>query len=134
MFVVTPSGKMPFSVSRLSQIPVLLFSAAFIATSYQLPTVRMGDGFETLAVARNLAEHGQFANPFRPRLTGPTAHVAPIYPAFLALLIWIFGNSGPFFLLIDCITIAVHTLHAALLPSVSQLLFRIAAPAFGLPR
>lgn len=119
---------MSFSVSRRALIPALLFVAAFIATAMQFPTVRLGNGYETLAVARNLVEHGQFANPFSPRLTGPTAHVPPIYPAFLALLIWIFGNSVPFVLVVTGITIAVHSLHAALLPSVSQLFFQDCRP------
>ena len=114
---------MSFRVSRRGLIPALLFAAAFIATAFQYPTVRLGSGFETLAIARNLAENGQFANPFSPRVTGPSAHAAPIYPAFLALLIWIFGNSVAFALAANVITMAVHSLHAALLPSVSRLFF-----------
>ena len=115
-------------VSRSGLIPVLLFIAAFIATSFQYPAVRLGTGFETLAIARNLAAHGQFANPLSPRLTGPTAHSAPIYPAFLALLIWIFGDSVSFALAADVVAMAVHALHAALLPAVSMLFFRDRRP------
>jgi hypothetical protein len=89
---------------------------------------RVGSGFETIDIARNLVEHGQFANPFSRLVTGPTAISAPIYPAFLALLIWIFGYSVPFALAINGITLAVHSLHAALLPSVSQLFFRDRGP------
>jgi hypothetical protein len=110
-------------VSRRFLIPSLLFAAAFFTTATHFPEVRLGSGFETLAVARNLAEHGQFANPFSLHLTGPTAHPAPLYPAFLALLIWIFGYSPFFALVLDGVTIAIHALHAALLPSVSRLLF-----------
>jgi hypothetical protein len=106
----------------------MIFFAAFYATALQYPTVRLGGGFETLAIARNLAEHGEFANPFSILPTGPTAHTAPLYPAFLALLIWIFGNTVAFALAINGITIAVHALHAALLPSVSDLLFRDRRP------
>jgi hypothetical protein len=47
---------------------------------------------------------------------------------FLALLIWVLGNSPPFVLVLCGITIAVHALHAALLPSVSQLFFRDRRP------
>ncbi len=108
---------------RRVPIAALLFIAAFITTAFQYSTVRLGDGYETLAIARNLAEHGQFGNPFSPRLTGPTAITAPLYPAFLGLLIWIFGNSIPFALAIDGFTLIVHATHAALLPSVSELIF-----------
>ncbi len=37
----------------------------------------MGNGYETIAIARNLAASGQFANPFQICPTGPTAIVPP---------------------------------------------------------
>jgi hypothetical protein len=83
----------------------------------------MGNGFETIAIAGNLAATGQFANPFQICPTSPTAIVPPVYPACLALLIRIFGFSVPFVPVVYAITAAVHGLHAALLPSVSELLF-----------
>ena len=108
---------------RRALIPATLFVAAVFVTASQLSGVALGAGFETLTVARNLARYGQFANPFGLRQTGSTALVPPLYPAFLALLLRIFGNTAPFALAIDGITIAVHALHAALLPAVSQLFF-----------
>jgi hypothetical protein len=42
------------------------------------------------AIARSLAEHGTYANPFAPAITGPTALVPPIHPLFLAALMRIF--------------------------------------------
>ena len=115
-------------MSRRTLIPVFLFVAAFFTTALQFPGVRLGGGFETLNIARNLAAHGEFAHPFSPRLTGPTAHTAPLYPAFLALLLWIFGNTPAFALAVDGITIAVHALHAALLPAVSGSFFHDRRP------
>lgn len=115
-------------MSRRASIPLLLFLAAFFATAAQYPSIRLGSGFETLSIARNLAALGEFANPFSPRLTGPTAHTAPLYPAFLAVLIGIFGNTALFVLAIDGITIAVHALHAALLPAVAELFFHDRRP------
>jgi hypothetical protein len=109
-------------------VPALLFAGTFITTAFQVPTVRLGSGFETLSIARNLAAHGQFANPFSPLITGSTAHAAPLYPAFLAGLIWMFGNSALFVMAVDGITIAIHGLHAALLPTVSQLFFQDRRP------
>ncbi len=104
-------------------IPLFLFAAGCITTALQFPTVRLGHGYETLAIARYLAGHGEFANPFNPHLTGPSAWAPPLYPAFLALLIRIFGDSAAFALAIDAVAIGVHGLHAALLPSVSHLFF-----------
>jgi hypothetical protein len=83
--VLPPSRIMNLRVSRRGLIPVLLFIAAFIATSFQCPTVRLGSGFETLAIARNLAGHGQFANPFSPRL--PDAGDSPWYAHSVAFVI-----------------------------------------------
>jgi hypothetical protein len=115
-------------VFRRLLIPGVLFVAAFLTAALQFPSVRLGGGFETLTIARNLAAHGEFSNPFSPRVTGPTAHTAPLYPAFLALLLWIFGNTPAFALTLDGITIAIHALHAALLPAVSELFFNQRRP------
>ena len=50
-------------------------------------------GFETLRIAESLATHRVFSDPFQPLPTGPSAHVAPLFPAYLAgFLLW-FGQS-----------------------------------------
>lgn len=46
---------------------------------------------EAIRLARSLAFHGQFANPFRLLETGPSAYLSPGFPAFVALLIHVFG-------------------------------------------
>ena len=48
---------------------------------------------ESVRLARSLAETGQFANPFVPLDTGPSAHTAPVLPALLALLMRVFGDG-----------------------------------------
>jgi hypothetical protein len=50
-------------------------------------------GFETLALAEALAAHHGFSDPFMPMRTGPSAHMPPLYPAYLALIMVIFGNG-----------------------------------------
>jgi hypothetical protein len=49
---------------------------------------------ESFRVARSIAEKGEFSNPFVPLDTGPSAHLAPAFPAFLALLIRTFGDGA----------------------------------------
>ena len=83
-----------------------------------------GSGYEMVAVARNLAATGQFANPFQIFPTGPTAIVPPLYPAFLAVLVRIYGFTPLFLLIIYAITAIVQGLQIALLPAVSNLLFK----------
>lgn len=53
---------------------------------------------EAIHLARSLAFHGEFANPFRLMPSGPSAYLSPLFPGFLSLLIRIFGigASGNF--------------------------------------
>jgi len=75
---------------------VLLFGAALIAypVAYHSESRLRDTAFESLAVACSLADHGTFADPFYALKTGPTAHLAPAYPAFLGMLVYHFGD-GP---------------------------------------
>lgn len=50
--------------------------------------------FESFNLAQALVEHRGFSDPFEPMHTGPSAHLAPFYPAYLALIMSVFGN-GP---------------------------------------
>jgi len=89
-----------------------------------LPSPGFGKGYESVALAKNLAERGAFANPFAAAQTGPSAHLPPLFPLYLAALIKIFGFSSGFVLAASLITVGVHALHAALLPFVSKLFSR----------
>ncbi len=115
-------------------VPLLflaLFFLGVLSNLYQFHRfleANLGSGFETVAVARNLAAEGSFANPFWCLRTGPTAIVPPLYPAFLALLIRILGDGPYFALAAIAVTIGVHALHAALLPHLSMVLFGVRGP------
>jgi len=99
-----------------------IFLAALATSAAQFPKGKFGAGFESVTLARNLAEHGQFASPFL-FPTGPSAHLAPLFPAFLALVIWLVGYSPAFVLIVSGCAMLTHALHAALLPAASKLLF-----------
>src|SRR5689334_7619931 len=76
--------------TRGAWAPLLLFLAALLLGIFQLTHPAgfgFGHGWEMSAIAKNLAAEGAFANPFEPAITGPTAVVPPLYPAFLAMLI-----------------------------------------------
>jgi len=51
-------------------------------------------GFETFALAESMVKHHTFADPFWVSATGPSAHLAPLYPAYVAMIILILGH-GP---------------------------------------
>jgi hypothetical protein len=55
---------------------------------------RFPEHAEAIHLARSLAFRGEFANPFRLLQTGPSAHSSPAFPAFLALIIRVFGTGA----------------------------------------
>jgi len=90
-----------FLSSRHSKLVTrgLLFLVLFLVGTARLsPTYNAGAKFplhpEAIHLARSLAFHHQFADPFRLASTGPSAYLSPAFPAFLALLIRLFG-TGP---------------------------------------
>jgi hypothetical protein len=76
----------------ISLVCLLVFCAAFLAYAYitrdVLDWMGIPAGAETLQVARALATTGRYADPFGSiqAHSGYTAHLAPVYPAFLSLL------------------------------------------------
>jgi hypothetical protein len=90
-------------------------------------TMKVQNGFETLNSARALALTGTLADPFAAGQTGPTAHVAPVFPLIAALLLrfpvpW---QTSLFFL-----SMVLSGFNAALLPRISQSLFFDRRPGF----
>jgi hypothetical protein len=111
--------------------PAILFAAAVLSSIVQLIQGHAPpfDGYyEVVRVSRNLAETGEFANPFRAAATGATAHVAPLLPALLAGLIRLLGLGAAFYIAMVGLMIAAFALQAALLPAVSELLLGSRAP------
>lgn len=121
---VRPSDNMRIRRTWLITVFVIAVCAAG-AQWYLLPAVGVGSGFEPVAVARNLAKHGVFANPFG-WPTGATAHVPPLYPFMLAAVLHITGDGPAFRVVALCLTLSAHALNAVLL-------FWLAAELFNDP-
>lgn len=51
-------------------------------------------GFETFALAESIVKHHSFADPFLASPTGPSAHLSPLYPAYVATIVRFLGH-GP---------------------------------------
>jgi hypothetical protein len=79
---------------------------------------------EAIHLARSLAFHGEFANPFRLAETGPSAYLSPAFPAFLALLLRAFGTGAEANFAFRLAAGAALAAELALLPLLSE--------AFGL--
>ena len=115
--------------SRLTVVAVFLLAA--VSATWQLavfPGAGLGRYFESVAVARSLAAGHGFANPFGALRTGPTAHLAPLFPLALAGLIRIFGDSPAFALATMTLCVLIHALHAGLLLPLSRLLLADVRP------
>lgn len=76
-------------------------------------------------IARSLALHGTFADPYL-LPTGPTAHTAPGYPIVLGLIFLLFGTGAAGEVVSRIASAIVASIQYALLPRVST--------ALGLPR
>ena len=111
-------------LARRDVVAFLLFLAALIVGCLQLtPPKHFGAGYESIAIAWNLAQHGSFSNPFGALPTGPTAVNPPLYPLLLAALIKIFKSFPTVFRVAQLGCILANAATAALLPLVSLGLF-----------
>jgi hypothetical protein len=79
-------------------------------------------GAETVRLARSLRDTGKFANPFPGLDTGPSAHLSPVFPAFLALLMKLFGDKSSGIYAIKLAAALVLSLQLALYPVFSRIL------------
>lgn len=114
---------------RYSQTCFYLFAAGILAGLLQLSRpVPWGAGYEMLAIAKNLAAHGSFANPFWVLKTGPTAANPPLYPFILAVYIKVFRLSSLIMLMATVGNIVMNALTASLLPRLSRLFFGSVVP------
>ena len=90
----------PNSASRRTSarwlIAILIFCATLIRYyEPRHPTRHLcGIGYESLELGCSLAKKGTFSDPFRFLDSGPSAHVAPAFPAAIALIIRIFGDQA----------------------------------------
>lgn len=99
---------------------LFLLSVAF--NVHRLGDAALGSGFETTAVARALAAGRGFSDPFDVS-TGPTAHLAPLYPALLGGILRAFGETSPGALLVVGLELFFQAMTVVLLPGFSQSLF-----------
>jgi hypothetical protein len=79
-----------------------------------------GVGYESLQLACSLAKNGTFSDPFQTMPTGPSAHLAPLHPAYVALLIKLFGETTFAGFVLGWSAIVVIGLHLAYLPFLAR--------------
>ncbi len=106
-----------------SDVSVALFVVAGIIGALSQAMHPASQGGEMMSLAKNIAEHGTFANPFRTLATGPTAVNPPLYPFLLAGLMKLLRL--PFLVYGAAVlgSVLANALTAALLPRVSDLFY-----------
>ena len=87
-----------------------------------------GTGYEMATIARSLAASGEYANPFAPFITGPTALVPPLVPFFLACLIKLLRHPAYIVEAAVAANIAANALIACLLPRLSTAFYGDSKP------
>jgi hypothetical protein len=112
------------ATANRNDISLLLFLVAGLVGVLQVHyqgVVAWGD--EMINTAKNVADHGTFANPFLILSTGPTANNPPLYPLMVALLIKVLKLPRLVFYAAAMGSIEANAITAALLPYVSFLVF-----------
>jgi len=122
---------MSFDVRPTRVIELSLFLLAFFWTLAQLPLGLAAPGFgqpyELTTIASNLAATGEFRDPFG-IVTGPTAHVAPIYTLLLAAVIKLLADPVKVTLAMSLLNACFYGLAAAMMPPLSRRVYGHAAP------
>lgn len=78
--------------------------------------------YESVELGNSIALKGSFSDPFAPLPTGPSAHVAPGYPALVALIISMFGTGPGGNFALGMITKIVVAAQLALFPFLAEYL------------
>ena len=127
--LVTVSSSVPESATgvplktRLVRwlIAVLIFGATLYCyyAPYH-PHGLCGLGYESLQLACSLAQKGTLSDPFQVMATGPSAHLAPLFPAFVSLLMKWFGESTYAGWALGWAAITMIGIHLALLPFLTR--------------
>lgn len=115
--------------TREVQFFLFLFGVfwALLQLPLKLAALGFGQPYELTTVAGNLAASGEFRDPFGIH-TGPTAHVAPVYTALLAVAIKIFKQPVDVTLLMVVVNAILYGCAAALMPALSRCVYGRAGP------
>ena len=74
---------------------------------------------EVTNIARSIVSCGLFGNPYETASTGATAHLAPIYPYVVAILLRLLGSGSSFDWAVHVLTAAVASAQFAILPAIA---------------
>ena len=125
------SGSAQTENRELRDISITLFLAGILAGIFHLAVSSgfgFGRGYEMVAIARSIALHGAFADPFAVGPTGPTAVNPPLYPLLLAGFFKLLKDPATVGWAALAANLGINALTAALLPRVSLVMFEDYTP------
>ena len=109
------------STTHLTIILFVLIAPIYALSPHGRPSLRyLTQGAEMTRVALNVAQSGNFADPYEAMPTGPTAHVAPAYVFLYALVAKLFGIAEAGATALWLLNIGFLALQLALLPLLSE--------------
>jgi hypothetical protein len=100
---------------RISRWDAIIAAGNVGVNLLRISNAALGAGYENVNVARSLLAGQGFANPFQ-WPTGPTAHVAPVYPGLLWLQMRLLGYGPAFGVAATLLDILLQTAALLLLP------------------
>src|SRR3990172_7063308 len=109
-------------VNSPGRVFVFIFLLAFVVRAYswaKFPPLLPSPERELGAIARSLAETGQFADPYVVP-TGPTAHLPPVSPAILALILSLFGRTWQAGYIFSGFTVMTSAAAYAMIPWIAE--------------
>ncbi len=110
---------------------VWLFLAAYcwilIQFQFHIEGSAFGKGSESTEIAKHLAASGAFSDPFGVQ-TGPTAHLAPVYPVVIGLVLKVFGLSNAVIFVLVLLNASMLGIAVSLLPALSFSIYRSPIP------
>jgi hypothetical protein len=120
-----PPRLVSFVVGRRRQCSALAFAVLFLPCLFRYwvsydPNASVSRTQEMPRTALNLHERGQFANPFYLLDTGPSAHLSPAFPVFMALVINTFGEKAAGAFALKLLAALIVAIQVALFPSFSS--------------
>jgi hypothetical protein len=112
-------------MNRTVRIQLLLAALIFVAAFYRYrPLVSTfgpcNIGYEGLNLGCSLASTGTFSNPFAVLPTGPSAHIAPLFPWMTSLLIRRFGEQPRVLYVLEWTAALTLALQLCLWPWISK--------------
>ena len=119
----------PASKDRANRLRLVVCIAIFIAGLVrwappyraQFDEVRMYEsGDESLRVAYSLAHGYGFANPFKTVESGPTAHLAPVFPFLLSIIVRWIGDGSRALYVVDWMGVSAASLQVCLWPYLAR--------------